>query len=134
MSSTARPPEFYCQGAGVFIPLRIADLLQRITDLHAVSTAARGQDAEFDAVANAIRLAAMAWRSSVSGTRVAEPAEQAAESDRWLSTGEAAVLLGVGPRAIRQAIARGRLPASKTGRLNRISREDLEQYRAARAA
>jgi non-specific serine/threonine protein kinase len=54
-------------------------------------------------------------------------------ADTWpLSAREAAAVLGVHERTIRRAIARGDLPASKTGATFRIGRDDLERYRASR--
>jgi excisionase family DNA binding protein len=38
----------------------------------------------------------------------------------WLSTGEAAVVLGCTPRAVVKAIATGRLPAQRQGRCWRV--------------
>ncbi|MGC0271727.1 helix-turn-helix domain-containing protein [Pseudactinotalea sp. Z1739] len=48
-----------------------------------------------------------------------------------MTTGQAASLLGIGERAVRQAIQRGRLPAVRVGGRWVIEREDLEQYRQA---
>ena len=61
---------------------------------------------------------------------VAEPAQQPAESQTGeLDTSRAARLLGVGEPAVRAAIARGKLPATKgaDGRW-RIGRDDVETY------
>ena len=65
--------------------------------------------------------------------QVVDLEEQAAPLE-WLSTAEAAELLGVGRRAIGQAVARLQLPATRVGRCWRISRSDLDEYRALRAA
>lgn len=48
-----------------------------------------------------------------------------------MTTGEAAAILGVTPGAVRQAIARGRLEATKTGRDWLIRPQALEAYRTA---
>jgi excisionase family DNA binding protein len=54
-------------------------------------------------------------------------------ADTWpLSAREAAAVLGVHERTIRRAIARGQLPASKSGATFRIARDDLERYRTRR--
>jgi excisionase family DNA binding protein len=51
-----------------------------------------------------------------------------------LTSGRAADLVGVSTRAIRKAITAGRLVGTRVGSQYRISREDLEHYRAARVA
>jgi excisionase family DNA binding protein len=50
-----------------------------------------------------------------------------------LTTEEAAELLGVSEAAVRQAIKRGRLRATKPGRDWQIARRDAESYLAERA-
>jgi excisionase family DNA binding protein len=76
----------------------------------------------------ALRLAALVWRSSACGTSVAVEPEQGAS---WLSTGEVAAVVGISPRGVRKAIAEGRLQATRDWR---VTREDVEQWKAARAA
>ena len=119
------------EGVGAIVPGRIAALIYRLTDLDQIRIGMRGNDPEADAVLLALRIAALKWRSSATGTEQATVAEPAASS-QWLSTEQAAGLLGITPRAVRKAIAQQRLGATQVGRSWRVSREDIEQYRAAR--
>lgn len=130
---TPRDPGRYVHAGGiVVVPARIAAVLERYTDVGRLRVDRRGQDAELDAVLQALRFAAMGWKSSATGTSVATVAEPGSSS-AWLSTTQAATQLHLGERAVRKAIAEQRLRAVRVGTRWRISREDLEQYRAARA-
>jgi excisionase family DNA binding protein len=127
------------EGPAVLVPARVAAILERHADLTALRVRVRGLDPEASAVLEALRAAALCWRSSAlapqSGTGDDRDAEPAPESMEWLTTGEAADQAGVTSRAIRRAIEDGRLPASTTaGGHNRISPEDLAHYKAVRAA
>lgn len=128
-------PERYLlpEGCGAIVPARIAALIYRTTDLARVRTELRGNDAEADAALMALHIAALKWRGSATGTEQAPTAEPAASSP-WLSTSEAADMLNVTPRAVRKAITAGKLNAQQLDGRHRINREDLEHYRAARAA
>jgi excisionase family DNA binding protein len=54
-------------------------------------------------------------------------------TSEWLTTAEAAQMMGVTPRAVRLAIAEGRLAAETSERGGyRVKREDAEAYREAR--
>lgn len=121
-------------GPAVLVPARVAAILERHAGLTDLRVRTRGIDPEASAVLEALRFAAMSWRSSATGTTDDTEPEPAQDSEQWLTTGQAAELVGVTARAIRKAVTEGRLSASKVGNHNRISREDLEHYRAARAA
>lgn len=118
----------------VILDARTCAWLERYAGLSSLRVKVRGTDSEISEQLTEIRLAALAWRSSATGTIDDTKAEPAAESEQWLSTGQAADLAGVTSRAIRKAIAETRLPAVVIGGRHRISREDLEHYKAARAA
>lgn len=94
----------------------------------------RGIDPQVSGELLDLHAAAMSWRGSATGTESAVEPEPAASSDQWLSTGAAADLADVSARAVRKAIADGRLAATEVGGRYRISREDLEHWKAARAA
>ena len=121
------------EGPVVMVPARIAAVLERHADLTGLRVRTRGVDPEASAVLEALRFAALAWRGSATGTEDDTTPEPAATL-KWLSTRQAADLLGIGPRAVVKAIAEGRLPSTKVGDRHRVSREDVEHYRAARAA
>lgn len=121
------------QGPAVVLDARTCAWLEHYANLTALRVRVRGTDPEISKELEEIREAALHWRSSATGTERDTKPELAAESE-WLSTGQAADLAGVTSRAIRKAIADGRLQANVIGGLYRISREDLEHYRAARAA
>jgi excisionase family DNA binding protein len=121
-------------GPAVIIDARTAAWLERFAGLTALSEcASAATDPHISRQLEELRLAAMSWRGSATGTEGAGKPEPAASS-KWLSTTQAADLLGVRSRAVVKAIARGRLPATRVSNRHRISREDLEHYRAARAA
>ena len=50
--------------------------------------------------------------------------------EEWLTTGEAAEVLGVSQARVRQLCGEGYLPATKRGRDWWIKRKDLEDYAA----
>ncbi len=78
-----RPPEGYVWGPGadhVLVPRRVAAWLDREAGLDRLRVEVRGQDPEIDAVLVALRLAALAWRGSVTGTDDRNPPEPVAES------------------------------------------------------
>jgi excisionase family DNA binding protein len=131
-----RPPEAYVHGIGapvVVVPGRVAAWLERHTDLRRLRAGVRGQDPEIDAVLVALATAAAAWRATATGTP--DAARPEAESPcQQMSTGQAADLLGVTPRAVRQAVHEGRLTAERVGSRWLLDREDVEHYRAKRAA
>jgi excisionase family DNA binding protein len=119
-------------GPAVLVSARITAILERYADLSALRVRTRGVDPEATQVLVNIRAAAMSWRGTATGTTVAAIEELAAGLE-LLSTAQAADLLGVSRRGIGQAITRRKLPATRVGRVWRVSREDVEHYRAARA-
>lgn len=130
-----RPVEGYVHGEHgrvVIIPGRVAAWLERHLGLNEVRINTRGTDAEVSNVLMAIHLAALEWRSAATGTVTVAPAEPASTSEAWVTTTQAADLLAVSDRAIRKAIAEDRLPATRVGNAWRISREEVEHFRAAR--
>lgn len=131
-----RPPEAYVHGIGapvVVVPGRVAAWLERHTDLRRIRAGVRGQDPEIDAVLLALTVAAAAWRTSATGTKDADRPEVDPPC-KQMSTSQAADLLGVTSRAIRQAVHEGRLTAERVGYRWLLDREDVEHYRARRAA
>ncbi|MEV7264187.1 helix-turn-helix domain-containing protein [Micromonospora aurantiaca] len=135
-----RPPESYVHGLNgptVVVPARVAAWLERHAGLRSLRTTHRGADPEVDSVLVALAVAAAAWRertgvSTDQGTDQAQQAEPGPCCD--LSTTEAADRLGMTDRGVRKAIAGGRLTAHRDGDRWRVSLEDLEHYRAGRAA
>lgn len=96
----------------VRVPARVAAWLSRWTNIDARRGEQRGRDGEVDAVLLALRVAALNHGGADSGTRPA-PAPEPVTS--WLTTAQAAARLGIGERAVRQLITRGRLPATRVG-------------------
>ena len=119
-------------GSAVVLSARTAAWLERYADLTALRVRVRGTDPAISRDLEDLRLAALSWRSSATGTAVATT-EELPPSSKWLSTAQAADLLGVSRRGIGQAITRRQLPATRVGRVWRVSRADVEHYRAARA-
>lgn len=120
-------------GPAVVLDARACAWLERYAGLTSLRVRVRGTDPEISKQLEEIRVAAMSWRGSATGTERDTEPELAAESE-WLSTGQVADQLMVTDRAIRKAIREGRLVATDVGGRYRINREDLEHYRAARAA
>ncbi|MFC4535687.1 helix-turn-helix domain-containing protein [Sphaerisporangium dianthi] len=126
-------PEQYTHGPGVEIPARICAWLESHAGLARLRIERRGQDPEVDAVLAAIRQQAARWRTSATGSPDAAQPE-VAPSSTWLTTTQAGDLLGMTDRGVRDAIEGGRLPAENVAGRWRISREDVEHYRARRGA
>lgn len=120
------------EGTVVLVPARVAAWLARYTELSKVRIASRGTDPEVYAVLHDLHRAALEWRTSSTGSPRAAIAEEAAPLS-WVGTTQAAQLLGITPRAVRLAIAETRLPARQIAGRWRIAREDIVQYKAARA-
>ena len=133
----AKTPEAYLHGDGanaiVIVPARVAAWLATRTRLSEVRISARGTDPEVYAVLAALHRGALGWRASVTGSEAPPPPEVPSPS-RWMSTTQASGLLGITDRAVRLAISEGRLPAQQVAGRWRITREDVEHYRAARSA
>lgn len=121
-------------GPAVVIDARTAAWLERYADLTRLRVRVRGTDPQISRALEELRVVGLTWLGSATGTDVETKPEPATESSQWLSTGQAADLAGVTSRAIRKAIEENRLQATRVGERYRISREDLEHYKAARAA
>ncbi|QSZ54497.1 hypothetical protein AYX19_16925 [Paenarthrobacter ureafaciens] len=115
------------------MPARIAAWLERNLNLNQVRINARGADPEVDSVLNAMRLVALTWRTTVTGSSQAPEPEVTRES-KWYSTTEAAERLGITDRAVRLAIKEKRLHATNLDGRWRITTEDIEHFKAAKAA
>jgi excisionase family DNA binding protein len=116
--------------AAVVIDARFCAFLERYAHLSALQVQVRGVHPEVSQQLLDVRTAAKSRNTN--GTELAKPEEHAPTSE-WLTVSQAAQLLGVGPRAVRQAITRGRLEAEHEERGYRIRRIDAQHYRATRA-
>jgi len=119
----------------VVVPARVADWLDRHAGLNSLRIAGREvNDAEVTAVLTDIHIASLKWRASVAGIDPRKPPEAMGASP-VMNARQAADELGLTDRAVRLAITQKRLHATKDHN-NRwaINREDLEHFRAARAA
>lgn len=115
-------------GPIVIVSSRVCALLSRYAGLEEFRMQQRGVDLELDAALLAMHAAAASWRGSRVGTRDAPRPEP--ELSSWMSTSEAAGELRLTDRGVRKAIKEGRLDAAKHDKRWRISREDLEHFRA----
>ena len=134
--SDLKPPGWHIVGLGgpaVVVPGRVAAWLESRLDLRRVRTDARGADPEVDAVLSDMHRLALVWRASATGSATTPPPE-ATPLLGWMSTTQAASLLKITDRAVRLAIQEHRLPAQQLAGRWRITREDVEHYRAARKA
>ncbi|WP_373461515.1 helix-turn-helix domain-containing protein [Pseudarthrobacter sp. W1I19] len=131
MTAPRRPPEAYVHGVAapvVVVPARVCAWLERHARLNQVRIENRGADAEVDAVLVALRLAALTWRSTATGSPVAVKPEATADLNQWLSTTQAADILYITDRAVRLAISENRLPATQVNGRYRIRREDVQHF------
>ena len=139
MTSTERqlkPAGFYVNGIhgpSVEIPGRVAAWLERHATLTRIRIAHRGSDPEVDSVLLGLHRVALLWRDSVNGNTPRKPTEEPPPCP-WLTTTQAADQLGITDSRIRQDIRAHRLAAEQVDRRWRITREDFEHYKAARAA
>ena len=136
MTTDLKPPGYYVtgnHGPGVEVPGRVAAWLESRLDFRGLRTDARGVDPEVDAVLADLHRVALLWRSSVDGSDPRKPAEARALLP-WLTTAEAAGRLGVTSSRVRQVIRAKHLVAEQVDHQWRISRTDLEHYRAAHKA
>ncbi|MDO9398388.1 MAG: helix-turn-helix domain-containing protein [Herbiconiux sp.] len=113
----------------MIVPRRVCAYLNRYADLDRFRLQTRGQDAEVDGVLVAFRVAALSWQEAATGTKEAAPPELEGSSDNWMSTTQAATQLGIGDRAVRKAIAEGRLHAENIAGRWRIRRDQLQHFR-----
>lgn len=137
MTTPQRPPAAYVHGIDapvVVIPARVCAWLERHARLNEVRIRERSSDPEVDAVLVALRLAALTWRTTATGSPVAAKPEAASELNQWLSTTQAADILYITDRAVRLAISEKRLPATLVNGRWRITREDIQHFAAANAA
>lgn len=137
MTVPQRPPAAYVHGVGapvVVIPARVCAWLERHAGLNEVRIRERGSDAEVDAVLVAVRLAALTWRTTATGSPLAAKPEAPTDLNQWLSTSQAADIIYITDRAVRLAIREGRLPATLLNGRWRITREDIQHFAAAKAA
>lgn len=134
--SELKPPGWHIvglHGPSVEIPGRVAAWLESKLDLRRVRTDVRGIDPEVDSVLADLHRVALVWRASATGSATTPPPE-ATPLLGWMSTTQAASLLKITDRAVRLAIQEHRLPAQQLAGRWRITREDVEHYRAARKA
>lgn len=135
-----RPPEAFIHGVDgpvVVVPGRVASVLLRTTTLGRYAAERRSDDPEVDAVLVALRVAAMAWRAQAGGSGSGPSLsviDGGGASSGQLTTAQAAQRLGIAERSVRRAIQAGRLPATLLGSRWVLDPEDVEHYRARRAA
>jgi excisionase family DNA binding protein len=136
VANVPRPPESYIHGVSapiVIVPARVATWLERYAGLNDLRIRARGNDPEVDSVLQALHRAALHWRTTVTGSDQAPAPEEPAQS-KWMGTTEAAEALGITDRAVRLAITQNRLNATNLNGRYRVAPEDIEHFRAAKAA
>lgn len=129
-----RPPSAYLHGGPnpvTIVPARVAAWLSRHANLSQIRIENRGNDQEVDSVLVALHHAALAWRTSVTGS---DQAPEAEELPRWITVKEAADLLDLTDRAVRLACQEGRLKARQEQGQWRIAQEDFIHYQNARNA
>lgn len=116
-------------GPVVVVSGRVAAWMLRHAGLEAYHLEHRGEDADIDQTLIAMKVAALSWRSTATGTKSAAKPELNAQLE-WLSTKQAADALAMTDRAIRKAIRENRLQATMVGRAYRINREQLAHFKA----
>lgn len=127
-----KQPESYLHDTIVIVPIRVAATLARRFDLHHLALESRGFDNEVASVLIALRAGGQRWITTATGNKPAPKAEAA--TPLQVGTHKAAELLHLTPRRVRQVIQQGRLPAERINDRWLITREAIEQYKAARRA
>ena len=136
VSTPPRPIEAFVHGLDgplALIEGAEAVALLRYGDLSGYLRQHRGVNPHLDRAVAKLTLVSAAFRSgagSALGTFRTEPPEPVTRSDGRLTTGQAASLLDVTPRAVRKAIAEGRLPAERSGSRWLIDADNVTLYRA----
>ncbi len=142
-SPSLRPTGAYVHGIDgapvVVVSARVAAWLLVHTDLARHRVDVRGTDPEVDAQLGALTYVGNLWRTATSATSAATGSglvevPEVAASSGFMSSTEAADLLGVTDRAVRLACTGGRLPAARIDGRWQISRDDFDTYRRTRAA
>lgn len=113
---------------------RVAAIMYAELDMSSLRMRALASDPELYDQLLSLHESALEWRASATGSAVAAEPEVTRELKQWMSTGQVASHLGITDRAVRQAIARSALKATQVDGRYRITREDMEHFRAARAA
>ena len=125
-------PAHYRDGPIAILGADAAAWLVSATNVEAVF-AARSRDidrAVAEQVIALMRVATSATASDIGSTEV----EIAPATKDFLTSSEAAHLIGISDRAVRLACQTGRLPAVRNGRSWLVDPDDAENYRRTRAA
>jgi excisionase family DNA binding protein len=120
---------FQCDGSAIVTPHAARWLERRLGLTQEQRFLVRDKgDRELYAVLTALHLSAVGGDDlarSDCGTKVAEHQGDTQDSETWLTTAEAADLIGVTTRAITGWCRSGKLPADRHGRSWRINRRHL---------
>ena len=135
MTRDPRPAEAFVHGDIALVRGAMAHKLLERGDFKTWTANHYGDDPEFDTMLRALRMAAARRTSDATSALGSESAAQPEVTPQLASVinaMQAAALLGVTDRAVRLAIAGGKLPAQQVGRRWQIDRNDVERYRASR--
>jgi excisionase family DNA binding protein len=109
---------------GVFLSGQLCALLDRLA-LDRLRRELRGQSSVLDAALSAVHEAALSWRISAAPGSELDMAAATTALSAAVGTDEAAKLLGLGPRRIRQMAQAGHLAATRVGHTWLIDRDLL---------
>lgn len=137
-----REPSSYVHGTGedavVVLPARAAALLDRLLELRGLRVKLRGNDPQIDSALLGLALAAeqaraarLAGPAASPGGRTNAEAAEAGPGCATVSSSTAAATLGITTRAIRLALAEGRLPGRKVDGQWRVDTAALTDLAAA---
>ncbi len=133
-----RPWPAFLHSDCVVVPACVAAFLVVHSDLARLRTRARGDDPVVDAVLVALTISGNTRRTQTSAPSANTGSEMDADSQvgqpQSMTTGEAAEQLGVTTRAVRFAIAEGRLSAARTPHGWVIRPAEVDHLRRRRAA
>lgn len=125
-----RPGDVF-DGVTAVISGRAARRLYYFARLDVVAERVAGKDPELDRALETIRIAGERWARAEAGTDTAPSPEPRRE---WVSTKEAAGMLGMTDRGVRKACSAGRLVADGSSGAWLIHREAIAHFRAERSA
>lgn len=129
-----RPRSVMFDGPAVVVSGRFAYWLERTVNLRKLALDVRGSDAELTEALHAIHLAALVYEeqaTSVNGSNPT-PISEVAPQSTYVNVTQAAGLIGIGDRAVRQALAKGDLVGCRVDYRWRVDRQSIDRYKELR--
>jgi excisionase family DNA binding protein len=111
------------------VPADVAVILLARAGLDKYRRDHRGENPRVDRILIELTAAAIRWRELTDRGQKRAPNADTMPPLQRLTTRQVADLTGVSDRTIRRAIAAGRLPAERVGRIYLVNRQDVGRHR-----